>query len=176
MLAVHYDVSGRDLCFVLIPDFGGVWRHTVMMYCSLAVTSLTVAMAFVAMGFWPVLPFAGLELAALGVALYVSARRGAIREVIRVSEAAVVVESGLHRPEKRQTFDRFWSSVELSKSRGQWHPGRLVLRSGTRRLEVGAFLDDEERENLARELAQAVGPMAAAGCDAPGGAPQLVRA
>jgi len=146
------------------------------MYLSLAATSLTVAMGFVVMGFWPVLPFAGLELAALGAALYLSARRGAMREVVRVSEAAVVVETGLYRPEKRHTFDRFWSSVELSKSRGQWHPGRLVLRSGTRRLEVGAFLDDEERQNLARELAQAVGPMAAAGCEPPDGAPQLMRA
>ncbi|MBA1148701.1 DUF2244 domain-containing protein [Ectothiorhodospiraceae bacterium WFHF3C12] len=169
MVAVHEGPTVEGMHFVLRPDFGGHWRQTVWLYLSLVVTSLAVALFFTALGFWPVLPFAGLELTALGAALYVSARRGAVREVIRISETAVTVERGLHRPETRHSFDRYWSVVELSRPRSEWYASRLFIRSGTRALELGEFLQDGERRELARELTQIIGPMAAAGGGAPAG-------
>lgn len=163
MVAVHMGSTAEDTQFVLRPDFGGRWPETVWLYVSLVVAALAVALFFTANGLWPVLPFATLELAGLGAALYVSARRGAVREVVRISEAAVVVERGHRRPETRHSFDRYWSAVELSRPRSSWHPSRLLIRSGTRSLELGVFLSEDERRALARQLAEIIGPMAAAG-------------
>lgn len=60
---------------VLRPHNGIYWRTTLWVYVALCVVAMTVAIGFAVIGFWPILPFAGLELTALGVALYVSARR-----------------------------------------------------------------------------------------------------
>lgn len=176
MVAIHEGPTGEGTRFVLRPDFGGRWRHTVRLYLSLVVTSLTVALFFTLLGFWPVLPWAGVELAALGAALYVSARRGAVREVVRILDAAVVVERGLHRPDARHEFDRYWSVVELSRPQSRWYPSRLLIRSGARSLELGDFLQEEERRALARQLAELIGPMAAAGGGAPAGREPVVQA
>ena len=53
--------------------------------------SLTVAVGFALAGYWPILPFAGLELLALGAALRWSLREGQRRELIRVDEDRVLV-------------------------------------------------------------------------------------
>src|SRR5262245_44660681 len=45
-----------------------------------------IAAVFAARGYWPILPFAGLELAALGAALWVTQRRNRYREVISVTD------------------------------------------------------------------------------------------
>lgn len=176
MVAVQQGPSAEGVRFVLRPDFGGHWRQTVWLYLSLVATSMAVALAFTALGFWPVLPFAGLELTVLGAALYVSARRGAIREVVRVSGAVIVVERGVSRPETRQTFDRYWSVVELSTPQPWCHPSRLVIRSGARSMELGGFLQEGERRALARSLSEIIGPMASAGGEAPAGTGPAVHA
>jgi len=48
-------------------------------WCFLAMcgVSFSVALFFMTLGLWPVLPFAGLEMAALGTALYASVKRTA---------------------------------------------------------------------------------------------------
>jgi uncharacterized membrane protein len=176
MVAVHEGPLGEGTRFVLRPDFGGRWRQTVQLYLSLVVTSLTVALFFTALGFWPVLPWAGIELVALGVALYVSARRGAVLEVVRVFDTSVIVERGLHRPDSRHTFDRYWSVVELSRPQTRWYPSRLIIRSGTQSLELGDFLGEDERRALARRLAELIGPMAAAGGGALAGSEPAAQA
>src|SRR5579859_1033656 len=56
--------------------------------------ALAIAGFFAAQGYWPILPFAGLELVALGAALAVSVRRNGYREVVRFEGDAVWVESG----------------------------------------------------------------------------------
>lgn len=175
MVAVQQGPSCEGMRFVLRPDFGGDWRQTVWLYLSLVATSLSVALVFVALGYWPILPIAGLELVALGAALYLSARRGAVREVVRVSGGEVVVERGTVRPDTTQIFDRYWSVVELSRPQRRWYPSRLIIRSGARSLELGGFLQEEDRRHLARELGEIIGPMASAGGRAMAGTEPVAR-
>ncbi len=46
-----------------------------LVFAALALLSLGIAAAFAALGAWLILPFAGLEVAALGVAFWFTARR-----------------------------------------------------------------------------------------------------
>jgi len=66
----------------------------VILYTWVCVVSLGIALLFVARGYWPVLPFAGLELLVLGIALWISMRRGAYREVISIYPDRIEVEKG----------------------------------------------------------------------------------
>lgn len=157
--------SDRQYCYVLRPNCGLYWRTTLWVYVGLSTICLGIALGFTLMGFWPILPFAGLELAALGIALYVSARRGRCREVIRICGDEVRVEKGVRGPEQSWVFDIARSEVMLLASPHCWYPSRLLIRSRGATVELGAFLTDEERASLATELHLRVGATAARPAD-----------
>ncbi len=163
MAMTRSESAEDERLFDLRPNAGVYWRQTLVIFLMLSAVCLGVATAFALAGFWPILPFAGLEVLALGTALYVSARRGDYREIIRVGPERIRIEKGRRQPEQIWEFSRAWSTVELQRSPLRLHPARLVIRSGGDRVECGAFLTDEERESLAMELVRCIGPMAAGG-------------
>lgn len=135
----------------------------VVFFLGVATGSLSVAMYFVWHGFWPVLPFAGLELAALGGALWLSQRRGRYREVISVFEDRVCVEKGSGGPEEVFDMPRTWVRVVRERGRRRGHPGRLYLTSHGRRVEIGHPLTETERESLGRRVTELLALDAAPG-------------
>jgi uncharacterized membrane protein len=112
------------------------------------------------MGYWPVLPFAGLELLALGWAVYQVAQHGRRRQVITITADRIRIEKGrLHGrrntgggPESSREFPRAWARVELVKPRRGWYPSRLLIGASGKAVPVGEFLTDEEREELKTRL------------------------
>jgi uncharacterized membrane protein len=127
-------------------------RDALVFFVGVAVGSLALAVLLAIRGFWPVLPFAGLELLALGAALVVSQRRGRYREVISVFPDRVVIERTDGGRVSRSEFPRAWARVELVASRHRGHPGRLLVGSHGRRCEVGRTLTDEERRSMGERL------------------------
>ncbi len=142
--------------FIVMPNRAMPWRHQVIAFSIIAAFSLGVAIGFFMQGLTLVLPFAGLELTALGAALYVSAWRGGKREVISITGDSVKVETGRDAPQQEYTFERSWVQVVLEKSWNSWYPSRLLLRSHGKQIEVGGFLNEEERQGLAIALRQAI--------------------
>jgi uncharacterized membrane protein len=109
------------------------------------------------MGFWPVLPFAGLEMLILGVALRLSLARRHHRQTIVVSESDVAVQSIIGKIHSEVVFPRHWAQVKLRRSTSRLHPSRLVIESHGRQCAVGDFLTEEERSGLYGELVGLIG-------------------
>lgn len=124
-----------------------------------AAPTFTVAFLFTAQGFWPVLPFAGLEIGLLIWAVRSSMRSGLEREIITVSEDSVLIRHWDRRGVQSAVFPRHWSRVTLHAPLAALHPSRLVLESRGRACEVGRFLTEDERRSLAVRLQQLVGNM-----------------
>lgn len=102
-------------------------------------------------GFWPVLPFAGLELAAVAWALSVSMRRSRYREVVSFNDERVCIEFGVagQGASARVEWPRAWTRVWLEKDASRRHaPTRLVFGNSAQRVVVAGCLTDEEREAL----------------------------
>lgn len=103
------------------------------------------------LGFWPVLPFAGLELGALGGALVVSMRRSRYREVLSFDERRVRIDVGVvgqgasAQIELPRAWTRAWIERDLER---RLVPTRLVLGCSGQRVVVGRCLTDDEREAL----------------------------
>ncbi|WP_132539501.1 DUF2244 domain-containing protein [Plasticicumulans lactativorans] len=148
------------VCFVLRPNRSASRRTLGLFYASLCSVSAGVAGGFASVGLWPVLPFAGLELLALGVALAWVARQAERAERVCVTGERVTIE---RRPPDGAavSLPRLWAQVEFWRDARAWRPSRLVLASHGRRVEIGAFLTDAEREQLARALRGWVGSAAA---------------
>lgn len=146
----------RSRRITLLPNCSLSPQGAVVFFGSVAFGSLTVAAFFVASGYWPILPFAGLELGVLGWALAVSLRRRQWTQTIDISDTDVVVETRGPQGCARDEFSRYWATVSRDRARG-WHASRLWVGSHGRRREVGAFLTEEEREALYRRLRGLIG-------------------
>jgi uncharacterized membrane protein len=112
------------------------------------------------LGFWPVIPFAGLELAALGAALYVSVRRNGHREVVLIGPQRVRVEVGLLGRGAVSTVElqRGPTRVLLEPGGNRNAPSRLLLSSGGQTVRIGTCLTDDERRQLATRIRQLLTP------------------
>jgi uncharacterized membrane protein len=108
-------------------------------------------------GFWPILPFAGLEMAVLAWALKVSLERRFHSQTITVTESNVSVESRQRLGSERVVFPRHWAQVKLRRPAAGLHPSRLTIESHGRRCELGSFLTEEERRGLALRLQRLIG-------------------
>jgi uncharacterized membrane protein len=125
----------------------------------LALFTFGIAGFFAWFGFWPILPFAGLEVGAFGAALWVSLRRNRYREVLRFDGERLRVECGVAGGARLMVdWPRSATRVQLEPGSTRHEPIRLLLSNGGRWLELGRCLTDEERERLARRLRRLIHP------------------
>jgi uncharacterized membrane protein len=120
-------------------------------------TTFAVATFFAWHGFWPILPFAGLEIGLLTLALRLSLRAGQVREIITISTDSITLERCDSKGSCSTVFPRHWAAVKLRAPHATLHPSRLTIESHGRACEVGRFLTEDERRGLARRLQQLVG-------------------
>jgi uncharacterized membrane protein len=132
-------------------------RAAFLVFGSLCFISFLVAALMAARGFWPVLPFAGLEMALLGWALHTSMARRHHRETITVTESDVSVELRDPRHCVQHVFPRHWAQVKLRRPASRLHPSRLTIESHGRQCELGSFLTEAERRGLALQLRALIG-------------------
>lgn len=149
--------SAIETRFVLGPNASlsvrGAW--TFMLLVSLS--TLGAATWCAVHGFWPVLPFAGVELAAVGWALVVSMRRNRYREVVSFERERVRIEFGVagQGAAAHVELPRVWTRTWIERDAERRHaPTRLLLGSSGQRVVVGRCLTDEEREALAVRFGQ----------------------
>jgi len=111
-------------------------------------------------GYWPILPFAGLELMALAAALAVSLRRNRYREVLCFEDERIRIaigELGKDVGEQRE-LRRSATRVVLERGPHRNSRARLWLSCGGLRIEVGRCLTDEEKDRLAVRIRELIHP------------------
>lgn len=118
-------------------------------YGLVAAVTLGIAAAFAALGAWVILPFAGIELAALGIAFAVNGRHAADYERIELGDGRLTVEVCESDSVRRHEFNPARASVVVA---GAGRGMRLVLASSGRSLEIGRHLHEQARLDLAGEL------------------------
>jgi uncharacterized membrane protein len=143
----------------LSPHCSLTRRQAVWFFLACSVPCFGFALAFtVTGGFWPILPFAGLEMGVLALALWFSFRRRLQRQTILLSEDEVRIETvGIRGYRNEVVFPRHWAQVKLRPAFVRSHPSRLTIESMGRVCEVGPFLTEGDRRGLANRLARLVG-------------------
>lgn len=142
--------------FELLPNRSSSWAQTKRFLVAVGLLSGLIAGGFASLGLWLVAPFSGLEVLALAVGLFACSRASYRREVILVDADRVVVLRGHDRLELRDELPRTWARLA-------WEPvsaGRascLRLGSHGRFFEIGAFLIETERRQLAGYLSRVLG-------------------
>jgi uncharacterized membrane protein len=144
---------------VLAPNCSLSPRGATLFFGGVCAGAFGVASLLALRGFWPVLPFAGLEMLVLGWALWVSMRRQQQFESILITDERIEIESHTHSKHQRIVFPRHWSQVKLRRAELTLHPSTLTIESHGRSFELGKFLTEEERRGLAERLQRSIGRM-----------------
>ena len=128
------------------------WRGNKVFILLVGILCFAIAIGFAIQGLWLILPFAGLEIIALTMGLYICCLRNRQQEVITIDEDKFLVEKGEKNPTQAWEFDRAWVNLELQQSKYQGHPSKLMVRSKGQETEIGECLTNNERQNLAETL------------------------
>lgn len=153
MIRVAKDAASRDAVSVAVLPHRSLSRVGLVGY--LVVQSVA-ALGFAGLAAWrgivlaPV--FAVLELAVVAWCVMRVWRGCGSGQVVTVAPEKVEIASTEGKPAAQ--FHPYWMKVRLEPGRWPGWPSRLLVGSHGREMEVGAFLNDVERRELARRLMQ----------------------
>lgn len=145
-------VSGQNIHWFLKRNCSVTPNQLAWLYASICVVSLGIASLFWMQGAKLVLPFAWLELTAVGIAFLVYARHATDGEKISLQGPRLVVELENAGRLERAEFHREWVRIEPKTG-----DRSLIEVSGQGcTVEVGRYVRPELRSALARELRMAL--------------------
>ena len=108
--------------------------------------SIGIAAGFALLGAWLILPFAGLEMLVLWLAFRYIDRRAGDFERIAIAGDRVEIEVCEAGRRSRYELNRCWAQLVGGDG------ARLALRSHGREIEIGRYLNGEQRYALGREI------------------------
>lgn len=144
--------EGQDVFFFRSqPNCSLTVRQRKKVFLGLAAITLLIASVFGWLGYWLVLPFAGLEVGVLAWAFDALGRQSGDYEAVRICADEIVVERRQAGALECRKFNCRWARLVLANAR----PGgkvKLALRSCGQETELGRYLTDEARLELAKAL------------------------
>lgn len=128
-------------------------RVVMTLCCAAAVVS---SIPFVALGFWPVGGFFGLDLLALYIAFRVNYRRGRSFEEVVVTPLEILFRQVSHRGARSEwRFNPLWTRLDRVAD-AEYGLQSLALISRGERIVIARDLSPPERESLADALGRAL--------------------
>lgn len=134
----------RSFTIVARPNRSASWRVNQLVLLALSVPSLGIAAGFAVIGAWPILPLAGLELTALGSALYLVNWKLEYRHVITISEREVRIDKGYYLPRQSWLFARQGTDIGVLRETHPWEGPGICLQHRGEAVCVGDFLNRED--------------------------------
>jgi len=133
-------------------------EDSVKLLAALAGIALVVALGFLHIGAWLVLPFAGLEIVAFAYAFHSVYLHADDFDSITIESDRVVVEKRNVKEVTTTVFQRYWAQVnvrDVAMIKGSNGKSGLFISSHGNEVEFGRnFINDEQRSQLARDLRQ----------------------
>ena len=123
-------------------------RQFGLAYGMLGAAMLLIGLGFALSGFWFVALFAVLDMGAIALALLHYARHATDGEHIALSEGCLLIERTEAGQVNATRLDPCWTKIDLPSR----HRTLIRLKSRGIQVEVGGFVSEEKRQQVAREL------------------------
>ena len=123
----------------------------ILVFGSLAAVMLLFSVGFALAGAWPIMGFAGLELALVYLAFRHIDQQATDYEALVLQEDKLIVRIRRKRVDRCVEFNPYWVQVLGGASRGE-KDGALILRSHGKEIAFGRHLTGAQRAALAQRL------------------------
>lgn len=145
--------SGRVI--ILLPNRSASWSETRLFLFLVCATLLAIGVFWAMMGVWAVLPFSGLEAGLLAWLMYRVSQAGYQRQRIEVNESQVLIQFGRYFPRRTWRLQRHQAHLAVIEPRHPLDALGLSIFDSRHNVEVGSFLNRDDKEMALRELKQA---------------------
>ncbi len=152
MISGHLDIERHDGYIVLSPNLSARWQSTKVFLFIVSFFALCIGVAFALVGLWMILPFAGVEIMVLLLVMHRVARQCYRKQVIHISPEKIRVEQGIAQPHSIWESELFWTRLIVQQPGHAWHATKIILRGRYEKIEIGAFLTEQEKNELITKL------------------------
>ena len=142
--------SNSNYLITLSPNSSLTGIYRIIFLASISFVCVGIATVFYFFGAYLILPFAGIEIAILLIAFYLSFKWSSRKELIYISQEIVKIEKGINKAEylweEFRTFTSFIIENDANKLL------RLSFRSKGNDVIVGDFLNEDDKNILINEI------------------------
>lgn len=149
---IDKQTSTDSVQLALSPNKSMSWQTNKKILLAMFMVNMSIAAGWAYMGAWPVLPFAGLEVALVGLGMYYACWKLNFKEVMTISSHSFRLQKGVYFPKQEWSWPR--QQVKLIKIPNTYRmsPAKFLLTSKHESVEIGAFLSLAEKKQLSKEL------------------------
>tara|TARA_Y100000817_G_scaffold131731_1_gene103168 strand:+ start:83 stop:544 length:462 start_codon:yes stop_codon:yes gene_type:complete len=135
------EIKGDSVSVDLAPNKSSSINENLVFFGFLSLVCLTFGIGFFFIGATMILPFAGLEVLALILIIRINRKWLNQKQVLYLDKLYVKIE----KDDKKMIFDRFLSKFFIEKNNSK---KVIYLKSSNQKIEIGSFLNEEEKEEL----------------------------
>lgn len=154
MVEVHRNADDSTI-ISLFPNRSATWEETRLFVAVICGTTLAIGIFWTFIGAWMVLPFSGLEAALVAYLFYRVCQSTYQRQVITCDSSKVVVQFGTHFPKRSWTLERERTRLSVTEPTHELDALKLVIADTQHDIELGSFLNKEDKELALKELRKA---------------------
>ncbi|HKK56012.1 DUF2244 domain-containing protein [Marinobacter sp.] len=140
--------------YLLTPNRSMSWGGNVRVWLALLALTAFVATGMSLMGAWVVLPFAGIELAALAGAFYYTSRKCQRKEVLVLTPSIIRLEKGATQKEVEWDLPKQFVRVYQNLAPHPFTPPKLYFKFRDDEIPLAHFLNIEDTRILISILQQ----------------------
>jgi len=156
MIIVENSADGSQVHILARGNFSLKASGLYSLLAALGVVSLGLAGALAALGYWPILLMAVLQLVLVSWVFIRVWKDSWIFEEVQIDNGQIQIVRQRYRSRSRICLETAWATIRLEPPAVSWYPRKLILRCKTQQVELGAFLTEDEKVSLAKHLSNAL--------------------
>ncbi|MDY6984059.1 MAG: DUF2244 domain-containing protein [Pseudomonadota bacterium] len=152
---VYSDTHADATVITLLPNRSATWAQTRIFLFIICGMTLAIGVFWAFIGAWLVLPFSGLEAALVAWVLYRVSYGTYQRQVITCSPRYLLVQIGARFPKRSWQLERERAHLSVTDARHPLDAIQLRLVDGNHSIELGGFLNRDDKAAALRALKRA---------------------
>lgn len=146
------EISPTGTRIILSPNRSATWAQAKLYCLVIALPCAVVAIAWLFVGAWLILPFAGIEIGLLAFVTYQTNRNTLVRQILDIETHNIQVTEGRKRPSHHHTLSRPAVHLTVYQPERPLSLAELTLTDGDTTLKLGEFLNESDRSVLQQYL------------------------
>ncbi|NVJ61698.1 MAG: DUF2244 domain-containing protein [Gammaproteobacteria bacterium] len=151
---IEHSLQDEKFTLSLKPNCSASRQQVYAFIGLLAALSFLIAIVWALVGFWIVLPFAGLEVSLVGYFLIKVNYRTQQKQVLVFGDKKITLFEGHYQPERRVEFERKQTTLEVIKPSSSMQELKLALADDSNKETIAGFLVEKERNKVRKLIRQ----------------------
>jgi uncharacterized membrane protein len=139
---------------LLRPNRSATWTQTKYMIYGIGLISMLIAVYWLTIGAWLVLPFIGLEILGLAILARIVCANSFSQDLLTINNEQVTVTYGKQMPEKHWHFSLADTELLIIRPHHALSPHQLKLKDDKKVLAIGRYLNKADIDKLIKCLLQ----------------------